>query len=339
MAAERIALVKLSSLGDVVHALPVAATLQAARPAARLAWIVERREAALLREHPALDEVIVVDTRGWRRARRPGAARAALGAVLALRRRLRDMRFDTAIDLQGLIKSAVITAATSAPVRVGFARHWGREPLGALFTNRHVTPPPTARHVVEQYLALLEPLGIRERRLEFRLPSVPAAEARVDDWLAGAGLKPHRRLVVINPGAGRADKKWPVDRFAVLAARLVQDANAHVVVVWGPGEEVAARAIVDGAGAAGARTLLALPTDLYELLALLRRASVMVAGDTGPLHVAAALGTPCVGLYGPTAAARNGPYGAGHAALTAPGGVMGALAVPPVLAAVTERLG
>ena len=339
MAAERIALVKLSSLGDVVHALPVAATLRATRPDARLVWIVERREAALLREHPDLDEVIVVDTRGWRRARRPGALRAVLGEVLAVRRRLRGMRLDAAIDLQGLIKSGVITAATGAPLRVGFARGWGREPLGALFTNRHVTPPAAARHVVEQYLALLEPLGIREWRLEFRLPSVTATEARIDDWLAAGGLKPHRRLVVINPGAGRADKKWPIASFAELAARLVQDAGAHVVVVWGPGEETAARAIVAGAGAAGARTLLAPPTDLHALIALLRRASVMVAGDTGPLHVAAALGTPCVGLYGPTAAARNGPYGAGHASLSAPDGTMAALTVAPVLAAATERLG
>src|SRR5436190_11552788 len=175
MAAERIALVKLSSLGDVVHALPVAATLKAARPAARLTWIAERREAALLREHPALDEVIVVDTRGWRRARRPGAVRAVLGEMLALRRRLAGACFDVAIDLQGLIKSGAIAAATRAPLRIGFPRTWGREPLGALFTNRHVSPPPAARHVVEQYLALLEPLGVSERRLEFRLPTVAAA--------------------------------------------------------------------------------------------------------------------------------------------------------------------
>ena len=338
-AAERIALVKLSSLGDVVHALPVAATLRAARPNARLTWIVERREAALLSAHPALDEVIVVDTRGWRRARRPGAVRAALGEILALRRRLTAARFDVAIDLQGLIKSGAIALATRAPLRIGFPRTWGREPLGAVFTNRHVMPPPAARHVVEQYLCLLAPLGVSGRRLEFTLPALPAAETRMEDWLAGAGLKPQRRLVVINPGAGRAEKRWPVARFAELAARLGHDAGAHVVVAWGPGEESAARAIVDGAGTAGPRALLAPPTDLHALLALLRRASVMVAADTGPLHLAAALGTPCVGLYGPTSAERNGPYGAGHRTLTAPGGVMDALAAAPVLGAVLERLG
>ena len=326
---------KLSSLGDVVHALPVAATLRAARPRARLAWIVERREAAVLREHPAIDEVIVADTRAWRRARRPAAARAALADLRALRCRLRQWRFDIALDLQGLMKSGLITAACGAPLRVGFAAGWGREPLHALFVNRRVQPPPTARHVVEQYLALLAPLGIAERRVEFRLPTAPVVEARVEEWLAAAGLKPHRRLVVLNPGAGRADKRWPVEHFAVLARRLAHEADAHPLVTWGPGEEAAARSIVEGSGTA----VLAPPTDLDALLALLRRASVVVAADTGPLHMAAGVGTPCVGLFGPTVASRNGPYGEGHRALTSPDGTMAALTPERVLAAVSEALG
>jgi lipopolysaccharide heptosyltransferase I len=331
--APRIALVKLSSLGDVIHALPVAATLRAARPAARLCWIVERREAAVLQGHPALDEVIVADTRGWRRARRPAAARAALADAAALRRRLVQARFDVALDLQGLFKSGLLAAATRAPLRVGLAARWRREPLSALLANRRVTPPAPARHVVEQNLALLEPLGIAERRLEFALPAAPAAEAAMDEWLAAAGLKPHRRLVVLNPGAGRPDKRWPVERFAALA-RLLHEADAHAVVTWGPGEEAAARAIV-----AASPAVAAPPTDLFALAALLRRASVMVAADTGPLHMAAALGTPCVGLYGPTSAARNGPYGAGHRALAAPGGALASLAAATVAAAVVEALG
>jgi heptosyltransferase I len=338
MAAERIALVKLSSLGDVVHALPVAATLRAARPQAWLAWIVERREAALLHDHPALDEVIVVDTRRWRQARHPTALVAAARDIRAARRRLRAQRFDVVLDLQGLIKSGVLAAATGAPRRIGFERTLRREPLSAIFSNQHVVPPATA-HVVEQYLALLRPLGITTPRLEFRLPTVAAAETRADEWLATVGLKPRQRLVVLNPGAGRADKRWAVARFVELASRLGQESAAHVIVAWGPGEEGAARAIVAGAGATAPRALLAPPTDLHELIALLRRASVMVAADTGPLHLAAALGTPCVGLYGPTAAARNGPYGTGHAALSAPGRAMSELAVAPVLAAVVERLG
>jgi len=330
----RIALVKLSSLGDVIHALPVAATLRAARPEARLSWIVERREATVLRGHPALDDVIVADTRGWREARRPAALRAALGDALALRRRLVRARFDVVLDLQGLIKSGVLAAATRAPLRIGFAAGFRREPLSALFANRRVTPPAAARHVVEQYLALLQPLGAGEPRLEFRLPVTPAAEAAIEEWLATAGFKPHRRLVVLNPGAGRADKRWPVEHFAALARGLVQDAGAHVLITWGPGEEAAARAI--GAAAAA---MLAPPTDLQTLPALLRRASVMVAADTGPLHMAAALGTACVGLYGPTSAVRNGPYGPGHRALASPDGTMASLSPAAVLAAVVEALG
>jgi heptosyltransferase-1 len=330
----RIALVKLSSLGDIVHALPVAATLKAARPRARLAWIAERRESALLRDHPALDEVIVADTRGWRRARTAATARAALADLRALGRRLARWRFDVVLDLQGLMKSAIITAACRAPLRVGFAAGWGREPLHALFVNRRVRPPASARHVVDQYLALLAPLGVVERRVEFRLPVAPAAEAHMDEWLAGAGLKPHRRLVVLNPGAGRPHKRWPVEHFAVLARRLAHEADAQVLVVWGPGEDAAARTIAETSGVA----TLAPPTDLDALLALLRRASAVVAADTGPLHLAAALGTPCVGLYGPTSAERNGPYGVQHRALAGPDGTLRALTPERALAAVAEVL-
>jgi heptosyltransferase-1 len=335
----RIALVKLSSLGDVVHALPLAASLRAACPGARLTWIVERREAAILRDHPALDDVIIADTRGWRRARSAGALAATLREIRALRRRLAAARFDVAVDAQGLIKSGLLMAATRARVRVGFAGPVVREPLSALFTNARVEPPPAAVHVVDQYLALLGALDISEPRYEFRLPAAPAAETRADEWLAAVGIKPRHRLVVLNPGAGRADKRWPVDHFATLARRLVDDGGAHVVIPWGPGEEDLARGIASAGARSGPGVVLAPPTDLDTLLALLRRASVVVAADTGPLHLAAALGTPCVGLYGPTSAARNGPYGPGHRTLTSGDRTMASLAPDAVLPLVLEMLG
>lgn len=333
-------IVKLSSLGDVVHTLPVAATLRARLPGARLAWIVERREAALLAGHPGLDEVIAVDTRGWRRTRSFADVAGTLRAMRALAARLRAARFTVAIDLQGLLKSGVLAALTRAPLRIGFAARDCREPLSALLTNRHITPAAGARHVVEQYLALLEPLGLGAPVIEFRLPSDPAAEARIDEFFAAVGFKPRNRVVVLNPGAGRSHKRWSVDQFRQLADRLVDEAAAHVLVIWGPGESGTAAAIAAvGAGAAGAgRAVLAPPTDLLELIAVLRRASVVVAGDTGPLHLAAALGTPCVGLYGPTPAERNRPYGEGHYALEAPTGHVGSIPVASVLAAVRATL-
>ncbi|OLC11979.1 MAG: lipopolysaccharide heptosyltransferase I [Candidatus Rokubacteria bacterium 13_1_40CM_69_27] len=332
-----IALVKLSSLGDVVHALPVAATLRARLPGVRLSWIVERREATLLVGHPGLDEVLTVDTRLWRRARSARGIAGAAGAVGRLRRRLEAGRFDVALDLQGLLKSGLLVRLTRAPIRIGFNAGFCREPLSALFTNRRVTPPPEAAHVVDQYLALLEPLGVRERVVEFNLPSDPGAETRIDDFFAAAGLKPRNRVVVLNPGAGRRNKRWPTERFRALAMWLADEAAAHVLVVWGPGEEAAARAIV--AEPATGRRVLAPDTTLYDLMAVLRRASLLVAGDTGPLHLAAALGTPCVGIYGPTRAERNGPYGAGHRVLQGPGGRVDAVGIEAVFAAATELLG
>jgi lipopolysaccharide heptosyltransferase I len=331
-----IALVKLSSIGDVVHALPVAAALHEALPQARLVWIVERREAAVLRGHPALSEVVPVDTRAWRRARTPLAVAETTGALVALGRHLRATRFDVAIDLQGLVKSGVITAATGAPLRIGFSAGHCREGLNVLFTNQRVTPPAAARHVVDRYLSLVEPLGARARSVEFALPTDGAAETRIDELLMGAGLKPRDRLVVLNPGAGRPDKRWPIECFRGLARRLADEAGAAVLVIWGPNELGDARAIVDTD--APRRVTLAPPTNLDELLAVLRRASVVVAADTGPLHLAAALGTRCAGLYGPTAGERNGPYGQGHRMLQSPDRTMASLGVDLVFRAVTELL-
>ena len=332
----RIALVKLSSLGDVVHALPVAATVKRRLPHAHLTWVVERREAMLLAGNPDVDAVVPIDTRSWRRRWRLRGVADTLGAVGILHRRLRESKFDVAIDLQGLAKSGLVTAATGAPLRIGFDRQWGREGrLNALFTNRRITPPAAARHVVEQYLALLGPLGVGEPVREFWLPVQPRAEARIEQALMAAGLKPRQRLVVINPGAGRPDKRWPTERFRALAARLVDDAAANVMVVWGPSEQSAADAIAD----AQRGVVLAPPTDLAELIAVLRRASVMIAADTGPLHLAAAVGTPCVGLYGPTSAVRNGPYGEGHRVLQADDGRMTSIAVDAVARLVADLLG
>jgi heptosyltransferase-1 len=330
-----IAIVKLSSLGDVVHALPVAATLRARLPAARLSWIVERREARVLTGHPALDEIVTVDTRGWRRARSLAALVEAIGELSAVAGRLRRGRIDVALDLQGLLKSGLLAALTRAPLRLGFTARTCREPLSALGTNRRV-PRAAGRHVVEEYLALLAPLGIGEPVMEFRLPSHPAAEASVNEFFTAAGLKPRDRVVVLNPGAGRPGKRWPPEQFRALARRLVET-GARVVVVWGPGEDVAARTIAEGGP--GRQVVLAPPTDLDELIATLRRASLVVAGDTGPLHLAAALGTPCVGIYGPTAARRNGPWGAGHRTLQGRDGRTEAVTVDDVMAATTGLLG
>jgi lipopolysaccharide heptosyltransferase I len=336
----KVALVRLSALGDVIHALPVARALRRAYPHAELSWLVEAREAAVLREHPDLDHVISVDTRGWR-GRLGREARSLWADLRELRGQLRARRFDVAVDAQGLLKSGIITRLTGAPVRVGFGAARCKERVSALFTNRHVIPPPAAAHVVEQNLALLGALGIPGGAPEFLIPPRPEAQRRMDEFLVEAGWKPGDRLVALNPGAGQPRKQWAPARYAGVGERLGAETGARVLLLWGPAESHLAREIalgMRGPGRAAARPLLAPPTDLDELTALLRRAQLMVSGDTGPLHLAAALGTPALGLFGPTSGRRNGPYGPRCRALQSADGTMEGLAPDAVVAAAVALL-
>ena len=235
----RIAIVKLSSLGDVIHALPVARALRRARPQAHITWIVEAREHAILRDHPDIDRVIPVDTRRWRRldaaagrrARGLGQARAAAPARAAGRLRGRARP-------PGAPQERAPHRATRARrVRIGFAPPALPRAGCVLFTNRRVTPPPGAVHVVDQYLALLGPLGIPARPA--RVPSARVGRRRRGGWTTSSlrpGFKPGDRVVALNPGAGRPEKQWPVEHFRALAERLGTEADARVLLLWGPGE-------------------------------------------------------------------------------------------------------
>lgn len=332
----RVAILKLSSLGDVIHALPVAHALRRHFPESNLTWVAEAREATILTGHPDLDEVLAVDTRRWRTHIWTLAGAREVGTELSqVARRLRASGFDVALDLQGLIKSGFLAACTGAPLRVGFALGHLREPLSALFTNRRVTPPPDAVHVVEQYLALLEPLGIADRQPVFNIPLNRDAEQRIDAFLIAQGVKPRDRLVALNPGAGRPEKRWPVAHWKRLADRLALEDGVRPLVLWGPGEEALAEGVSQRDST---QPLQAPPTTLHELAALLRRVALVVAGDTGPLHLAAALGTPCLGLYGPTPAERNGPYGSHCRVLQSRDGIMASLQPDAVFSAATELL-
>ena len=316
----RIAIVKLSSLGDVIHALPLASALRRTYPAAHLTWIVEAREYALLRDHPDLDAVLPVDTRLWRRLiQRPAGAHLVWHKVARLQARIRASWFDVTVDVQGLIKTGVLTAYTGAPLRIGFSPSWCREWPNALFTNRHVTPPAEAEHVVEQYLALLGPLSVAPAAPEFHIPVRAEADRRMEEFLGEQGIKPHDTLVALNPGASRQNKRWPAAHMRALAERLGAEPGVRLLLLWGPDEIHMAREIKNQLSM---KAILAPPTDLAELTALLRRVALLVANDTGPLHLAAALGTPSLGLYGPTPARRNRPYGPHGRGLQSPDGTM-----------------
>jgi len=286
----RALIVRLSALGDVVHTLPVAAALR--RDGWRVSWLVETQSAGLLLGNPAIDRVFTVPSP---RAFRPGRLLRSLGA-------LRAHRFDVAIDVQGLWKSALWSSLARARRRIGFARTARREGASALLPGEGVTPPADARHVIERNLSLLVPLGLRQRAaFEFPLPPLDGFEPRRPESIAA---QPWERIVVLHPGGGWTSKLWPVERWAELASALAARGWTGLVS-WGPGEELLAREVVERSASAA---VAADATGLLQLAALARRAAALIAADTGPLHLACAAGARVVGLYGPTDPARNGPW-------------------------------
>lgn len=288
----RLLVVRLTSLGDVVHAIPAAAALRRTYPAARIDWLVDERCRELVELVPVVDGCLVM----------PRPRRAA--ALPRLARALRAARYDAAIDLQGLLKSALLARWSGARRVIGFGRGQVRERAARLLYTE--TPPAGAPgHVIDRNLALVAALGVEPRPAEF--PIAAAASDVAETLRERLGGPDARGFALLNPGAAWASKCWPPERFGALARRLQQARGLPSVVVWGGGERArAARAAAASDGAAA----LAPPTRIADLVALARAAAVMVAGDTGPLHIAAALGTPVVGLYGPTSPVRNGPWSA-----------------------------
>jgi heptosyltransferase-1 len=299
-----IVVVKLSAIGDVLHAVPTAVALRRAFPRARIGWVVEGRSGDVLAGHPAVDHLFRLP-RGWLKSPR---------AVVRLRKDLRDFGPDVTIDLQGLLKSAVPTWLSGGRVRIGHARPESRE-CGWLAYTHPVRA--TSRHVVDRNLELLGPLGVHEPEPAFEMPRWPVSRARMQEWIGSLRLP--AAPVVINPGAGWPSKVWPADRFAAVARGIRERQGRKSVVVWaGDAERLAAERIADDAGGAA---IVAPPTSLHDLGELARLARLFISGDTGPLHLAAAVGTPCLGLFGPVPATRNGPYGSSHAVVEPPAGL------------------
>jgi heptosyltransferase-1 len=329
-----IVIVKLSAIGDVLHAVPLAVAAKRAFPAARVGWAVEGRAADVLAGHPAIDHLFRLP-RGWLKSP---------AAVAGLRRQLKDFAADVAIDAQGLLKSGVATWLSGAGVRIGHARPASRERAWLAYSH---TVPATLPHVVERNCDLLQPLGVTATMPEFAMPHWPVSRLRIRQWLQS--LRISGSPAIINPGAGWESKLWPVERFAALARGLHAQSGLESIVVWGgAAERGMAERIVALAPAAA---ILAPQTTLQDLGELARLGSLFISSDTGPLHLAAAVGTPCVGIFGPVPASRNGPYGSQHVCVEPPAAIrpswddrktdrdsMAAIEVESVLAAATRLL-
>jgi heptosyltransferase-1 len=297
----RVLVVRLGALGDIVHALPLLAALTAHRPDVAVDWLVDARYAAVLALVEGLRRRVVV--RAADSGNEPGAVRfagvAGLASALA---DLRAQRYEAAIDLQGLLKSAAFARLSGARRVIGFVPSQLREPAaGWLYRERVVGP--VGGHVVQKNLAVLPALDVPSAGVVF--PWRSAASAVTDAVLADRVVAGARGFAIVNPGAAWENKRWPPARFGALAALLGERLGLASVVTWGPGERARADEVI---GAAHGHAVASPPTALHDLLALARHARLVVSGDTGPLHLAASVGAPIVGLFGPTRPERNGPW-------------------------------
>jgi heptosyltransferase-1 len=305
-------IVRIGAMGDVLHAMPAVAALRARHPEWFIGWAIEPRWSGLLQIAGDFDDLsqgvgrfagkamvdrwYSVPASEWRRSPLAGET---VSEVFALRRVLQGEDFDVCVDMQGALKSAVVGNMASATVLAGFDKP--RERMARWFYRQRVAT--TARHVVDQGCELLgAAVGEQLRAGRVTLP-MDAEDERWAQGVVGA-----ERFCLISPGAGWGAKMWPAERYGAVTAALGKAGVRTLVNAAAAGSGGAERVVEASEGYAQA-----VPCTVGQLIALVRRAAVVVAGDTGPLHLAAALERPVVGIYGPTDPARNGPYGKGRA--------------------------
>ena len=329
--ADRVLVVRLGAVGDVIRALPAVHRLRRTYPQAHLAWIVEDLAAPLLEGHADLNEVIRLSRRDLRAA---GRSPARLARTLSeVGGRLVAGRYDVVVDLQSSLKSGVVALLARAGRRVGFAPGHCRE-MSFLFTNEWAPLSSPWLNRVDRNLEIAAQLGAGEGPVSAALAETASEGAAAEGILASLGLAAGRPIL-LGPGASRrqAFKRWPAASWARLGA-LLAAAGRSPVIVWGPGEEGLAEEIERGSRG-GARRAPA--TSLPVLAALLRRSALFLGADTGPMHLAWAVGCRVIALFGPTDPRLNAPYGPGHEVLAAPEGNLERL-TPDAVAAAALRL-
>jgi heptosyltransferase-1 len=302
----RVLVVRLSAMGDIIHAMPAITALRAANPDLQIGWLIEQRWSELLcarasdrlaprsEAKPLVDTVHFASFKAWRKALLSGES---WRAMRDLRSEVRALKYDVTLDLQGAIRSALAAQASGAAMRVGPSEP--REKPASMFYTRQIDA--TGVHVVDHALSIVSQFaGHSLNYMPPQFPLDPAAEGWADRTLAQIG---GQRFAILNPGAGWGAKCWPTESFGTVAVALRQF-GLSVIINYGPGEETLANAVHQ----ASHGSALPVMGSVGELIALTRRASLFVGGDTGPMHLAAALRVPVVALFGPTRPERNGPY-------------------------------
>jgi lipopolysaccharide heptosyltransferase I len=294
-----ILIVKLSSIGDIVHTLPALALIKRSLPQARVSWVVEAAMAELLRDNPLIDDLITLDTRGWRKQLHRLSAWQEMAARLSA---LRRGRYDVGLDFQGLLKSGLVLYLSGARRRVGFESAALKEKASRIFLTDQARVLHRD-HVIERNLEVVRSLiGPVPSAYEFPLGVTEQDRAFVEKRLTELGVGD---FAILNPGGGWPAKRWPPACYGELADFLRTRYQLTSLVTYGPGDKPMA---IDVAEAAKLSSAIPVQCTLKQLAALSDHARLFVGGDTGPMHIAAARRTPIVALYGPTSARRNGPF-------------------------------
>jgi heptosyltransferase-1 len=298
--------IKPSSLGDVVQALPVLSVLREKYPRARIDWLVNEEFGGILTDNPYLETIHLWDRAGWSRpARLPAALKKAASVI----RHLRQAQYDVVLDLQGLLRSGLIARLSRAKEIIGFAD--ARE-MAPLFYSRKVHAPTDRMHSVERYV--LAAGGDPSQEMHFPIAFSRQDKQTVEDLLARMQHDKSKPFIIFVPAARWETKRWPEKNYAALAEILHASDGAHVGLVGSHAELAPAKRIIS----MGTCPLMNFTgrTTLKQLAYLLKKADAVVGNDTGPIHIAAAVGTPAVAIYGPTSPTRTGPYGKQHTVLT-----------------------
>lgn len=301
-----ILIVKLSAIGDVVHTLPSLRALRKLYPDAHISWVIEEAAADLLAGHPDLNRVIVSSRKRWVDSlvhlRTPGRTMSEISSFL---KTLRDRRYDLVIDFHGLFKSAVIVLVSRGRRKLGYK---SMQELSGLFYSEKI-PEDMAKHAVDRYLDFVRHLGAPSAEAEFIIPIDDENRKRVHTLLSSKGIDPAEAFVAINPVAYWDTKLWENEKFACLCDRIASEMGMKLIFTGSGGDDTIARI----------RAMMTTPsvslegeTSLRDLAYLYRISRLVITTDSGPMHIAAAVGTPTVALFGPTDPKRTGPYGAGH---------------------------
>lgn len=308
----KILIVKTSAIGDVIHTLPALHAIRARYPDAHITWLVEEAAADIIAGHPDLDRVLVSRRKTWVKRLRPGSFRATISEIRRFLGELRDTSYDLIIDFQGLLKSGVLIGLARGRRKVGFGRGMEHAECSWIFLNERIPAVDMDIHAVDRECLLLEGIGIKCPEKTFFFPPLAESRELVLDMLIRDGYDRKSTIVALNPVAKWPTKLWHNGGFARVADELVHDGCFVVFtgsaedqpVIGSIRQEMKSRAL-NWAGRTTLKTLAA----LYDM------AAVVVSTDTGPMHIAAAVNTPVVALFGPTAPWRTGPYGDRHQVL------------------------